>query len=123
MLPTDEKDSPLITIGVVVLNREWIIRQMLASVQSQTYPHNHLYVLVVDGKSKDNTVKVAKEVLADSDFNGYDVLVQESSIPEARNICIQKMKGDYLFFWDSDVIMEPTALTRMLETLKKKTWI
>jgi glycosyltransferase involved in cell wall biosynthesis len=47
-------------------------------------------------------------------------LVKESSIPEARNICIQKMKGDYLFFWDSDVIMEPTALTCMLETLRKE---
>lgn len=120
MLPSDEKDLPLITIGVVVLNREWIIRQMLSSLQSQVYPHNRLYLLIVDGKSKDNTVKIAKEVLAGSDFNGYEVLVKESSIPEARNICIQKMKGDYLFFWDSDVIMEPTALTRMLETLRKE---
>src|SRR5208283_2796837 len=98
MLPIDEEDSPLITIGVVVLNREWIIRQMLASVQSQTYPHNKLFVLVVDGGSKDNTAKSAEGILASSDFSGYEVLVKESSIPEARNICIQKMRGNYLFF-------------------------
>jgi len=120
MLPPNEQDLPLVTVGVVVLNREWIIRQMLISMQSQTYPHNKLYVLMVDGGSKDNTVKIATEVLAASDFSGYEVVVKESSIPEARNICIQKMKGDYLFFWDSDVIMEPTALIRMLEILKKE---
>ena len=110
MLPTFKQDLPLITIGVVVFNREWIIEKMLASVQSQTYPHDKLFVLVVDGKSKDNTVKIAEQVLAESDFNGYQVIVKESNIPEARNICIQNMRGDFLLFWDSDVIMESTAV-------------
>jgi glycosyltransferase involved in cell wall biosynthesis len=120
MLPTYKQDLPLITIGVVVLNREWIIERMLASVQSQTYPHDRLFVLVVDGKSKDNTVKVAEQVLAESDFNGYEVIVKESNIPEARNVCIQNMRGDFLLFWDSDVIMESTAVARSLEILKKE---
>jgi glycosyltransferase involved in cell wall biosynthesis len=93
---------------------------MLASVQSQTYPHDRLFVLVVDGESKDNTAKIAKQVLAESNFSGYEVIVKESNIPEARNICIQNMRGDFLLFWDSDVIMEPTAVARMLEILKKE---
>ncbi len=120
MLPSDQKDLPLITVGVVVFNREWIIKRMLDSVQSQTYPHDRLFVLVVDGESKDNTVKVAKQVLAESDFNGYEVIVKESNIPEARNICIQNMRGDFLLFWDSDVIMESTAVARSFEILKKE---
>jgi len=120
MFPSNQKDLPLITVGIVVFNREWIIKRMLASVQSQTYPHDRLFVLVVDGESKDNTVKVAKQVLAESDFNGYEVIVKESNIPEARNICIQNMRGDFLLFWDSDVIMESTAIARSLEILKKE---
>lgn len=96
------------------------IEKMLASVQSQTYPHDKLFVLVVDGKSKDNTVKIAEQVLAKSDFNGCQVIVKESNIPEARNICIQNMRGDFLLFWDSDVIMESTAVAHSLETLKKE---
>lgn len=121
MLPINQqKDIPLITIGVVVFNREWIIKRMLASVQSQTYPHDKLFVVVVDGESKDNTVKITKEVLSNSDFSGYEVIVKDSTIPEARNICIQNMKGDFLLFWDSDVIMEPTAVASMLEILKKE---
>jgi glycosyltransferase involved in cell wall biosynthesis len=120
MLPPNQQDLPLITVGIVVFNREWIIKRMLASVQSQTYPHDKLFVLIVDGESKDSTSKIAKQVLAESDFNGYEVIVKDSNIPEARNICIQNMKGDFLLFWDSDVIMEPTAVARMLEILKKE---
>src|SRR5208337_217630 len=114
-----QENLPLITIGVVVFNREWIIKKMLASLQSQTYPHNKIFVLVVDGESKDNTVKFTKEVLAESDFNDYEVIVKKSNIPEARNICIQNMKGDFLLFWDSDVIMEQTTISRLMENMKK----
>ena len=110
----------MITVGVVVFNRAWIIKHMLASVQNQTYPHDKLFVVVVDGKSKDDTVAIAKQVLAESDFAGYTVIVKKSNIPEARNICIQNMKGDFLLFWDSDVIMEPTAIAHSLETLQRE---
>lgn len=120
MLPPKPQELPLITVGIIVLNREWIIKRMLKSVQSQTYPHERLFVVVVDGESKDKTAEIAKQVLAQSDFSGYQVIVKDSNIPEARNLCIQNMKGDYLLFWDSDVIMEPTAIAHMLETLKKE---
>ena len=117
---SQQDNLPLITIGVIVFNREWIIKQMLASVLSQTYPHNKIFLVLVDGESKDDTVKVAEEFLALSDLSGYEIIVKDSSIPEARNICVQNMKGDFLFFWDSDVIMEPSAVGDMLEVLKKE---
>ncbi|MCW4004371.1 MAG: glycosyltransferase family 2 protein [Candidatus Bathyarchaeota archaeon] len=120
MLPPNQQDLPLITVGIIVLNREWIIKRMLQALQSQTYPHDRLFVVVVDGKSKDQTAEIARELLSESDFNGYQVIVKDTNIPEARNLCIQNMKGDYLLFWDSDVIMEPTAVTRTLEILKKE---
>jgi len=119
MLPSSQQQSlPLITVGVVVFNREWIIGQMLDSLKRQTYPHDKIFLLIVDGESKDKTVKVANQSLTQSDFSGYEVIVKDTNIPEARNICIQKMKGDYLFFWDSDVIMEPSAIENLLNILR-----
>jgi glycosyltransferase involved in cell wall biosynthesis len=120
MLPAKPQELPIITVGIITLNREWIIRRMLKSVLSQTYPHSRLFVVVVDGKSKDKTAEIAKQVLSESDFNGFEVVVKDSNIPEARNLCIQNMKGDFLLFWDSDVIMEPTAVERMLEIQRKE---
>lgn len=111
---------PLITVGIVVLNREWIIDKMLTSLQGQTYPHDRIFVIVVDGESKDKTVPIAEQILKNSDFEGYEVIIKKCNIPEARNICIERMKGDLLFFWDSDVIMGADVLenmvTRFLET-------
>jgi len=44
----------------------------------------------------------------------YDIIVKLTTIPEARNICIDRMKGEYLFFWDSDIIMYPKALEELV---------
>lgn len=108
---------PLITVGIVVLNREWIIGKMLDSLLCQTFPHDRIFVVVVDGGSKDRTVEIARKVLEKSNFMGYEVIVKECNIPEGRNICIEKMKGDALFFWDSDVIMQPNALQDMVTVM------
>lgn len=112
--------TPLLTVGIVVLDREWIFGKMLSSLLSQTYPHDKIFVLVVDGKSKDKTVEIARSILEKSDLKGYDIIVKECNIPEARNICIERMRGDMLFFWDSDVIMVPSAMQDLVRTTTEK---
>lgn len=112
------QNTPLVTVGIVAYNRAWIIDKALLSIQSQTYPHDKLFVLVVDGVSKDSTADVAKQRLAQSDFGGYEVVVQKCNIPEGRNICLERMHGELLLFWDSDVIMPPDAVSRLVEALQ-----
>lgn len=108
----------LVTIGIVALNRAWIIDKMLSSIESQTYPHIKLFVIFVDGVSKDGTAEVAKQRLARSDFAGYDLIVQKCNIPEGRNICLKRMRGELLLFWDSDVIMPTDAVSKLVEALE-----
>ncbi len=115
-----EQAFPLITVGITVLNREWIIGRMLASLQSQTYPHDRIFVLIVDSESTDKTVETARQILEKSDFKGYEIVIQKCSIPEGRNICIKNMQGDLLLFWDSDVIMEPSAMSSLFEVIEKE---
>ncbi|MCJ7424343.1 glycosyltransferase [Candidatus Bathyarchaeota archaeon] len=112
--------TPLITVGIVVLNREWIISKVLNSVLSQTYPHNRIFLLIVDGKSKDKTVETAQKILEKSDLKGYDIVVKKSNIPEGRNMCIDKMQGEALLFWDSDIIMEPNAIQELVGLMEKQ---
>ncbi len=105
---------PFVTVGIVALNRAWIIDQALSSLQSQTYPHANLHVLFVDGGSKDGTAELAGKMLQESDFSGYEVVVQKCTIPEGRNICLEKMRGDLLLFWDSDIIMPSDAVAKLV---------
>ncbi len=111
-------NTPLVTVGIVAYNRAWIIDKALRSIQSQTYPHQRIFVLVVDGVSKDSTVDIAKQRLAQADFSGFEVIVKKCNIPEGRNICLERMRGELLLFWDSDVIMTPDALARLVEALE-----
>jgi glycosyltransferase involved in cell wall biosynthesis len=110
-------DSPLITVAIVVRNREWIIEKMLNSLLSQMYPHDKIHVLLVDGNSSDKTVEIARTVLEKADFKGYEIIVKECSIPEGRNICIDNMKGNALLWWDSDVIMDSTTIADMVKAM------
>jgi glycosyltransferase involved in cell wall biosynthesis len=112
--------TPLVTVGIVAFNRAWIIDKMLASLQSQTYPHSNLHILFVDGESKDGTVQHAKNMLAQSGFSGHEVIVQKCNIPEGRNICLKNMCGELLLFWDSDVIMPPEAVTKLVDSLERE---
>ena len=110
---------PEITIGIITLNREWSIGAVIESIKRQDYPHSKIHVLVVDGGSKDRTVEVARRALEGSGFAGFEIVVQSSNIPEARNICIERMVGEALLFWDSDVLMERTAVSRLVGDLGK----
>jgi len=110
-------ESPLITVGIVVRNREWIIGKMLNALLSQTYPHDKIYVLIVDGNSSDKTVEIAEEILEKSDFKGYRIIIKECSIPEGRNLCIDNMQGDALMYWDSDVIMNSNVVSLMVKAM------
>lgn len=112
--------ATLVTVGIVVLNREWAIGKMLDSLLSQTFPHEKIYVVVVDGQSSDGTVDTARRILESSDLMGYEIVVKKCSIPEGRNICIEKMRGEMLFFWDSDVVIEPNGLCEFVEIMEKE---
>lgn len=107
----------LVTVAVVVLNREWIIGKMLDSLLQQTYPHDKIFVLIVDGGSKDRTLEIAQGILKKADFSGYKIISKQCSIPEARNISVENMRGDLLFSWDSDVVMDPTALEELAKIM------
>jgi glycosyltransferase involved in cell wall biosynthesis len=92
---------------------------MLNALLNQTYPHNKIYVLIVDNESTDKTAQVAKAILEKADFNGYRIIEKKSNIPQGRNICIENMVGDKMLFWDSDVVLESTAVSRLVSDMEK----
>lgn len=111
--------KPFITVCIITLNRERVIREALRSLISQDYPKDRLHVVVVDGGSTDNTVEVCRSLLSQAGFSGYEIIVKPSTIPEARNICLTRARGEFVFFWDSDIIMKPCALTQLVDSAVK----
>ena len=95
------------------------IDRTLASVQEQSYPHIEHFI--IDGVSKDDTVKKAQTYAYDSH---YPVIVKsepDKGLYDAMNKGIQLAKGNYIIFLNAgDVFHEEDTLTCIAEQLKGK---
>ena len=107
------------TIITCTFNASKYIDRTLNSVRSQSYPHIEHFI--IDGVSKDDTVKKAQTYAYDS---RYPVIVKsepDKGLYDAMNKGIQLAKGDYLIFLNAgDVFAEEDTLTSVAEQLKGK---
>lgn len=88
-------------------------------MRSQSYPHIEHFI--IDGVSKDDTVKKAQTYAYDS---RYPVIVKsepDKGLYDAMNKGIQLAKGDYIIFLNAgDEFAEEDTLTSVAEQLKGK---
>ena len=95
------------------------IDRTLESVRGQSYPHIEHFI--IDGVSKDDTVKKAQTYAYDS---RYPVIVKsepDKGLYDAMNKGIQLAKGNYIIFLNAgDVFHEEDTLTCIAEQLKGK---
>lgn len=76
------------------------IGKSLESIKKQIYPKNLIEILVIDGGSDDNTIKLAK---------AYSAIILENPKRQqeyAKSIGINHAKGDIAIFLDSDEVIE-----------------
>lgn len=107
------------TIITCTFNASKYIDRTLNSVRSQSYPHIEHFI--IDGVSKDDTVKKAQTYAYDS---RYPVIVKsepDKGLYDAMNKGIQLAKGDYIIFLNAgDEFAEEDTLTSVAEQLKGK---
>lgn len=91
---------PLISIIIVTRNSEKTLLKTLASIKKQTYPKGKLEVLVIDGRSTDQTRKIVKRFhykLIDNPKIGF--------VP-GKHLGYLISKGEFLMYLDSDEEIE-----------------
>ncbi|MFC3415150.1 glycosyltransferase family 2 protein [Algoriphagus hitonicola] len=103
-------DNLLISILIPNYNKSPYLRETLDSVLNQTY--THWECIIVDDHSTDNSWEILEEYSAkDSRFRLYKR--PDDRKPggnAARNVAIEKAKGEYVAFLDSDDIWKPERL-------------
>lgn len=87
---------PLVSVIVTTRNEEENIGNCLQSVINQSY--KKIELIVVDNKSSDNTVKIAKK-FTDKVYN----IGPERSVQ--RNFGVKKACGKYILYLDADMIL------------------
>ncbi len=92
-------DNPLISIIIPVYNAEKYLRQCLDSVVAQTY--TNWECLLIDDGSKDSSGAICDEYAEkDSRFRVFHK--ENGGVSSARNLGIEKAKGEFIAFYDSD---------------------
>lgn len=106
--------SPLVSVIISAYNAESFIEKTLNSVLAQTY--QNIEVLVVDDGSHDQTAELVK-VMAQTDVRVILLQQENAGVASARNLAIQKAKGELIAPIDADDIWHPRNLEKQVDCL------
>lgn len=112
-------DTPLPLISVIIpnFNRGDIVAETLDSLIQQDYPNWEVWV--VDDGSSDDSEKVVKAYQQkDGRFHFMNRDREPSGAPTCRNIGLEKSKGEYLIFLDSDDLLATHCLSQRVQTIQ-----
>ena len=106
-------NNSLVSVCIGTYNREHYIRECLDSVLAQTWPN--IEIIVVDDHSTDRTVEYIQSY---GDRVRVFIRSTNSGIPAIpRNHAIEKARGDYISFLDSDDIWYPEKIQKQVELM------
>lgn len=107
-----EFNKPLVSVLMTVYNREKYIAEAIKSIINSTYTNWEL--IIVDDKSKDDSVEIAKSY-ADKDPR-IQVYVNKNNLGDYpnRNKAASYAKGKYLKYVDADDIIYPYGLEQLV---------
>jgi cellulose synthase/poly-beta-1,6-N-acetylglucosamine synthase-like glycosyltransferase len=103
----------LVSIIIPTLNEEKCIESTLKAIKNQDYKGKY-EIIVADGMSKDNTIKIAKK------YTDKIVLVEKKGAGAGRNAGAKIARGEILLFIDADTIILFNTLSEIVKPFKKK---
>ena len=107
MKAENSNSVPLVSVIVPCYNVEDCIEQCLLSIKQQTY--RALEIICVNDGSTDGTERILQKNKEES--KNFTIINQPNKgLSCARNSGLNKAKGDYVFFLDSDDFIKPRTL-------------
>lgn len=101
----------MITIGIPTFNQASTLAETIDSALAQTVPCE---IIVVDDGSTDLT----RQVLMEYEDKVKIIRQTNRGLPAARNTAIMNATGDWFLPLDSDDVLEPTCVERLLKVIE-----
>ncbi|MFF5790478.1 glycosyltransferase family 2 protein [Paeniglutamicibacter sp. NPDC012692] len=104
-----------VSVIIPVYNTETYLRELLESLVAQELPAEQFEVIAVNDGSTDASGEILDEFA--NRYPNIRVVHQENSgwAGKPRNVALDLAQGEYVFFADSDDLLAPSALRRMLQ--------
>ena len=71
------ENKPFISALIVTRNEAFFTQKAVLSLINQTYPQNRYEIIIVDGESSDNTLKIVSELIQKYKSRTFDIRVIE----------------------------------------------
>lgn len=109
-------ENPKISIIIPVYNTEEYVEEAIRSIINQTV--REIEIIVVNDGSTDNSLGIITK-LADTDSRIRIYSQKNQGQAVARNFGLEKAKGEYLYFMDSDDLLEADTLSECYSKCEK----
>ena len=107
-----------VTIGIPVYKAVDYIKKTMESALEQTF--SSIEFLIVDDCGDDGSIEIVEQLKV-SHPRGTDIRIlyneQNCGVGVTRNIILDEARGQYLYFLDSDDIIEPDAIQLLVEKM------
>jgi glycosyltransferase involved in cell wall biosynthesis len=107
-----------VTIGVCVKNCASTVQEAIESIIAQDYPHELMEIIIVDGYSNDETVRIIKGVLQNQDIKA-SIFYEKKGLGYARQIVVDNAVGDFIIWVDGDMILPKDFVRKQVEFMER----
>jgi glycosyltransferase involved in cell wall biosynthesis len=102
----DSKNLPSISVVFATLNAARVLESCLRSIAQQDYPKNKVEVIIADGGSTDDTLRIIGKFKVQSSKFKIRVVDNPLKTSEAgKAVGVKQATGDFIAFVDSDNIL------------------
>jgi glycosyltransferase involved in cell wall biosynthesis len=107
--------EPLVSVIIAVRNEAAFIARSLGAILAQDYPADHMEILLADGESDDDTVRIALSLPGGERVR---ILTNPQRIQSAGlNLLIQEARGEYIVRVDGHTIIAPDYVRQCVAAL------
>lgn len=112
--------APGVTLVMPMYNEAADIATVLASIAAQRYPHDALWLVVVDGGSTDGCQAIVAGWLAANDVPGTVIHNPRRRIPTSLNLGLTHARsGDYVVRLDAHTTYDPEYVATIVHTFEE----
>lgn len=115
-----------VSVGIIAYNEALNLSVLFDQLKAQDYPHNKIEIILVDGKSNDNTLEImtAFKNENEGDFFGVQILLNEKRIqPCGWKLVVDNFKCDMLIRLDAHSRIPSDFVSKNVECIQSGEYV